>query len=90
MSNAPSAPAAPAAAPARHPWPLRLVLGLPIIGTILRDIAYGDSDTIWYALVIVLTGLILAVGQWGLAALVVFCLPLVALAFALIVVFARP
>jgi hypothetical protein len=77
-------------APARHLWPLRVILALPVVGTIVRDVVYGDADNIWYALVIVLTGLILSIGQWGLAALVLVCLPLVALAFGLIVVFARP
>lgn len=74
----------------RPSWPVRLVLAIPVIGTILREIAYGDSDTIWYALVIVLTGLVLAVGQWGLAALVIFCLPVVAAMFVLLIVFSRP
>jgi hypothetical protein len=76
--------------PARHPWPARLFFGLPVIGTIAREVIFGDKDNIWYALVIVLTGLILAVAQWGLAALVVFYLPFVAIAFVLIIVFAKP
>jgi hypothetical protein len=80
----------PSTPPAPRPWLIRFILSLPIVGTIARDVAYGDADNIWYALVIVLTGLILAIGQWGLAALVLFCLPLVALAFGLIVAFARP
>jgi uncharacterized membrane protein len=74
----------------RPAWPVRLVLAIPVIGTILREIAHGDRDTIWYALVIVLTGLVLAVGQWGPAALVLFCLPVVAVMFVLLVVFSRP
>ena len=40
-----SAPPArhPAHHPARNPWPLRLVLALPIVGTILREM---DENTV--------------------------------------------
>lgn len=76
--------------PARLSRPARIFFGLPIIGTIAREVVFGDKDNIWYALVIMLTGLILAVAQWGLVALVIFYLPFVAIAFALIIVFAKP
>jgi hypothetical protein len=76
--------------PASLPRAARLLLALPIIGRIAREVAFGDKDNIWYLLVILLTGLILAIGQWGLAALVVFYLPFVAIAFGFIIVFSKP
>jgi 4-hydroxybenzoate polyprenyltransferase len=76
--------------PARLPWSARLFFGIPIIGTIAREVVFGDKDNIWYALVIVLTALILSIAQWGLAALVVFYLPFVAIAFGFIIVFSKP
>jgi 4-hydroxybenzoate polyprenyltransferase len=78
------------ASPSRPAWPARLFFAIPIIGTIAREVLFGDKDNIWYALVIVLTALILSIAQWGLAALVMFYLPFVALAFVTMVVFAKP
>jgi 4-hydroxybenzoate polyprenyltransferase len=78
------------ASPTRPAWPARLFFAIPIIGTIAREVLFGDKDNIWYALVIVLTALILSIAQWGLAALVVFYLPFVAIMFALLIVFSKP
>jgi hypothetical protein len=76
--------------PAPPSLPARVLFAVPLLGRIVREVVYGDKDNIWYALVIVLTALILAIAQWGLAALVIFYLPFVAIAFALIVVFSKP
>lgn len=57
--------------PPATPWPQRALFSIPLIGWIARDIAFRDADNIWYALMIVLTLLILAVSQWGLVAIVV-------------------
>jgi hypothetical protein len=78
------------APPASLSWPARVLFAVPVIGRIAREVIFGDKDNIWYLLVILLTGLILSIAQWGLAALVVFYLPFVAVAFALMVVFAKP
>lgn len=62
---------------------------VPILGWIARDVAHGSDDTIWYALIIALTALVLAVKTWGLVALGLTALafvPLVFLALILITV----
>jgi hypothetical protein len=46
----------------------RSLYAIPVFGWIARDIARGP-DNIWYALVILLTVLVLAVKTWGLVAL---------------------
>lgn len=76
--------------PASLPRPARLFFALPVIGRIAREVAFGEKDNIWYLLVILLTGLIIAISQWGLAALVIFYLPFVAIAFGFILVFSKP
>lgn len=53
-------------APAR---PRHWFYSVPVLGWIARDVAHGPDDTIWYALVIALTALVLAVKTWGLVAL---------------------
>jgi hypothetical protein len=78
------------ALPASLSRPARVFFAVPVLGRIAREVIFGDKDNIWYLLVILLTGLILSVAQWGLAALVVFYLPFVAIAFTLLVIFAKP
>lgn len=63
----------------------RALLQIPVLGWIARDVLFGDRDNIWYALVIVLTGLILALSTWGIAALVVTCVALVPVIFATLI-----
>jgi hypothetical protein len=46
----------------------RSLYAVPVFGWIARDIARGP-DNLWYALVILLTVLVLAVKTWGLVAL---------------------
>lgn len=55
---------------------------VPVLGWIARDVTHGPEDTIWYALVIVLTALVLAVKTWGLVALGLTALAAVPFAFA--------
>ncbi len=76
--------------PPSVPRPSRLVLMIPVIGWIARDVLFGDKDNIWYALVIVLTAFILALATWGLPALVMSALSLVPLCFFMIVYFSKP
>ncbi|MCT8329742.1 hypothetical protein [Albidovulum sediminis] len=58
---------------------------IPVVGWIAYDIAHGDSDTIWYALVILLTALVLAVKTWGLVALAMTALAAVPVIFATLI-----
>ncbi|MCV2868163.1 hypothetical protein OEW28_05930 [Defluviimonas sp. WL0002] len=54
---------------------------IPVLGWIAFDIAYGDPDTIWYALVILVTVMVLAVQTWGLVALAMTALAMVPVMF---------
>ncbi len=76
--------------PPRTPLAARALLSLPLIGWIARDVAFGDKDNIWYALVILLTTAILSLATWGLPALVMMALLLVPVCFGLIIVFSLP
>jgi hypothetical protein len=68
----------------RAPLALRLLHALPIFGQIARDIA-KDKDSIFYALVIFLTIVVLSVSTWGLVALTMTALVLVPVVFALLI-----
>jgi hypothetical protein len=57
---------------------------IPVLGWMARDIA-RDPDSIWYALVILLTILILAVKTWGLVALTLTAVALVPVMFVLLI-----
>lgn len=76
--------------PPALPLAQRLFYAVPVLGWIARDVAFGTSDNIWYALVIALTALVLAVATWGLPALVLAALALVPVCFGFLIVLARP
>tara|TARA_R110002124_G_scaffold58457_1_gene162775 strand:- start:144 stop:383 length:240 start_codon:yes stop_codon:yes gene_type:complete len=63
---------------------MRVIYALPIIGLIARDIA-KDPDAIFYALVIFVTIVVLAVKFWGLVALTMTALLLVPVIFILLI-----
>ncbi|PZQ96909.1 MAG: hypothetical protein DI533_15220 [Cereibacter sphaeroides] len=56
---------------------------IPVIGWIARDIS-RDINNIWYALVIVVTAVFLAVWAWGIVALAMVALATVPVIFALL------
>ena len=58
---------------------------IPVLGWIAYDLAHGPADTIWYALVIVLTLIVLAVKTWGLVALAMIALATVPVIFATLI-----
>jgi hypothetical protein len=58
---------------------------VPVLGWIAYDLAHGDEDTIWYALVILLTLLVLAFQTWGLVAIAMTALAAVPVVFVLLV-----
>jgi hypothetical protein len=62
----------------------RFLRALPIVGRVIRDVE-RDVDTIFYFLVVALTGMVLAVQAWGLAALVVTAVALVPVMFVLLI-----
>ncbi|SEM75765.1 hypothetical protein SAMN05216227_100254 [Pseudorhodobacter antarcticus] len=68
----------------RAPLGLRLLYAVPIIGQIARDIA-KDKDSIYYALAIFVTLVVIAVKTWGLVALTMTALMLVPIMFVLFI-----
>lgn len=70
---------------APRPGPLlRILHAIPFVGQIARDIA-RDRENIWYALVILLTVLVLAVQTWGVMALSMTALAAVPVMFVLLI-----
>lgn len=67
----------------------RLFHAIPILGWIARDIG-RDVDNVFYALVIALTALVLAVKLWGLAAITLTALALVPVMFVLLIAIGWP
>lgn len=67
----------------------RTLRAVPVIGRVIRDIE-RDVDTIFYLLVTLLTGLVLAIQVWGLPALVLAALAMVPVMFVILIILARP
>lgn len=57
--------------PPSMPLYKRAFFAIPVIGWLARDVLYGDSDNIYYLLVIIATLVILSVSIFGLPGLVV-------------------
>jgi hypothetical protein len=66
----------------------RRLHAVPVVGWIARDIAH-DPDSIWYALVILLTVLVLAVNTWGIMVLSLMALAMVPVMFVLLILITR-
>lgn len=62
----------------------RMVRALPVVGRVIREIEQ-EIDTLYYLMVIALTGVVLAVQAWGLPALVLTALALVPVIFVLLI-----
>ncbi|WP_127902008.1 hypothetical protein [Solirhodobacter olei] len=63
----------------------RAFYAVPVIGWIARDIAEKGEENIYYALVIALTCVVLAVKTWGLVALGLTGLALVPVMFVVLI-----
>lgn len=63
----------------------RAFYAIPVLGWIARDIAEKGEENIYYALVIALTCLVLAVKTWGLVALGLTGLALVPVMFVVLI-----
>jgi hypothetical protein len=76
------------ALPLTSPRPLsigrRALYAVPLVGRVARDIA-RDVDAALYAVVILVTLLVLAVQVWGLAALVLAAVAFVPVMFVLLI-----
>lgn len=75
-------------APDRESLPMRLIHATPIVGTIARDIAKGHEN-IYYALVILLTLVVLGVQTWGVVALAMTALAMVPVMFLVLILITR-
>ncbi|WP_299627134.1 hypothetical protein [uncultured Tateyamaria sp.] len=49
----------------------RIVLRIPVLGRMLREVMYGDKDNIYYFLFTIFTLWFLAILTWGYAAFIV-------------------
>lgn len=74
-----------ASTPPRLPFWQRLFFALPVIGWVARDLAFGDKDNIWYALVAALSLWLSAAITFGLPALVLGALALVPIIFTVLI-----
>lgn len=75
-------------AAARPSLIMRAIHATPIIGRMAREIAQ-DVNTVFYALVIVLTLVVLAIKTWGIAALAMAALAMVPVMFVTLVIITR-
>lgn len=57
--------------PPETPFLKRMILKVPVLGWIARDVLYGSRDNLLYAAIIVATLWILSVVTWGVWALLV-------------------
>lgn len=76
--------------PPQTPFLKRAFYAIPVIGWIARDVMHGDSDNIYYLLVILATLIILSVSIWGLPALVMKAVFVVPIYFAVLIFIASP
>lgn len=67
---------------------MRVIHATPVVGRMAREIA-EDVNTVFYALVILLTLVVLAVKAWGIAALAMAALALVPVMFVTLVLISR-
>lgn len=67
----------------------RAFYAVPILGWIARDISRG-IENVFYALVIALTLLVLAVMTWGIVALTMTALALVPVMFLWLIIISQP
>ncbi len=73
----------------RPPFAWRLFYSVPVVGWIARDIS-RDAENVLYAVVILLTALVLGVMQWGLVVLTLTALCAVPAMFAFFVYICWP
>ncbi len=62
----------------------RTLFAIPVLGWIAKDIS-KSVDNIWYALIVLLTVLVLAVSTWGLVALAMTGLVMVPVMFVILI-----
>ncbi|EKE44453.1 hypothetical protein OCGS_1291 [Oceaniovalibus guishaninsula JLT2003] len=66
--------------PPRTPLHLRILLHVPVLGWMARDVLFGDRNNLWFALIAIVSVWIMAIAAWGIVAVylpVVFLVPAV-------------
>lgn len=75
--------------PRHTPWYARILLSIPLIGWMARDVLFGDKDNIWYALVAVLSVWVIAIVQIGILALYLPMVMLTPVCFVMLILLTR-
>ena len=63
----------------------RLLLSIPVVGWIIRDLLFGATDNIYYLIAALLSLWAVAVMTWGLVALTLVAVALVPVMFCILV-----
>ncbi len=73
----------------RPPLSQRILFSIPILGWILKDVMYGDSDNIYYFLLAIISLWGIAILQFGLLGLMIPALALVPVVFLTLILITR-
>lgn len=73
----------------RPPLAQRILFSIPILGWMLKDVMYGDSDNIYYFLLAIVSLWGIAILQFGLLGLMIPALALVPVVFLTLIVITR-
>ncbi len=73
----------------RLPLSQRILFSIPILGWMLKDVMYGDSDNIYYFLLAIISLWGIAILQFGLLGLMIPALALVPVVFLTLILITR-
>lgn len=73
----------------RLPLHERMIYAIPLIGWMLKDVVYGDSDNIYYFIASLVMGWILAIIAFGYPAVIIPALALVPTIFIALLIVSR-
>ena len=73
----------------RLPLSQRILFSIPILGWMLKDVMYGDSDNIYYFLLAIVSLWGIAILQFGLLGLMIPALALVPVVFLTLILITR-
>lgn len=73
----------------RLPFFERMIYAIPLIGWMLKDVAYGDSDNIYYFIASLVMGWVIAIIAFGYPAVIIPALVLVPTIFIVLLIVTR-
>jgi len=73
----------------RLPLSQRILFSIPVLGWMLKDVMYGDSDNIYYFLLAIVSLWGIAILQFGLLGLMIPALALVPVVFITLILITR-